>query len=51
MHTNRLSIRPILAYCSGNFPVNLIAQMFATYAVFYYVDHLCGSSRCTTCAH
>ena len=40
MQSNRLSIRHILAYCSGNFPVNLLAQMFATYAVFYYVDHL-----------
>ncbi|TCZ71053.1 MFS transporter [Paenibacillus albiflavus] len=29
-----------IAYSSGNFPVNLMAQMFATYIVFYYVDHL-----------
>lgn len=29
-----------IAYSSGNFPVNLMAQMFATYVVFYYVDHL-----------
>jgi GPH family glycoside/pentoside/hexuronide:cation symporter len=35
-----LSLWQTLAYSSGNFPVNLISQMFATYAVFFYVDHL-----------
>lgn len=29
-----------ITYSSGNFSVNLMAQMFATYAVFYYVDQL-----------
>lgn len=29
-----------ITYSGGNFSVNLMAQMFATYVVFYYVDHL-----------
>ncbi|WP_433212664.1 MFS transporter [Microtetraspora malaysiensis] len=30
----------MLAYGSGNLSVNLLAQAFATFATFYYVDHL-----------
>lgn len=38
MSNMRLSTK--LAYSSGNLSVNLIAQAFATYIVFYYVDIL-----------
>lgn len=38
MGSSRLSTR--LAFSSGNLSVNLIAQAFATYIVFYYVDVL-----------
>lgn len=30
----------MLAYGSGNLSVNLLSQAFATFATFYYVDHL-----------
>ncbi|WP_182903024.1 MFS transporter [Microbispora sp. H10830] len=30
----------VLAYGSGNLSVNLLSQAFATFATFYYVDHL-----------
>ncbi|MBE3011972.1 MFS transporter [Microbispora sp. NEAU-D428] len=30
----------VLAYGAGNLSVNLISQAFATFATFYYIDHL-----------
>jgi len=40
MSKDRLSTKIKLAYSSGNLSVNLLAQAFATYIVFYYVDVL-----------